>query len=86
MKRWEQHCAIGLFTVMLGIVLFAWGASIYIPSVYKTFLGIPYDVNPEFFNIVDQKISLGMISFFFFGMGSGVLASTLTIHEFEKKD
>lgn len=71
--------------VMLGIVLFAWAASIYIPSVYKTFLGFPYDVNPEFFNMVDQKISLGMSSFFFLGVGSGIIVSTLTIWELEKK-
>ena len=85
MKKWEESCVAGFFSVMLGVVLFAWGVSTHIPSVYKTFLGIPYSVNPEFADAFAWMMTLMMMGVLFLGLGLGFLGSVYTIYTLEKK-
>jgi hypothetical protein len=85
MKKWEETCVAGVFSVILWVILLIWGASMYLPSAYKTFLGIPYAVNPEFVDAFNLKLTLLMGGFLFLGLGLGFLGSAYTIYTFEKK-
>jgi len=85
MKKWEESCVAGIFSVILGVILFAWGVSTHIPSAYKTFLGIPYSVNPEFASAFAWMLLLMMMGVLFFGLGLGFLGCVYTTYTLEKK-
>lgn len=51
--------------------------SINIPSEYKTFLGIPYDVNPQYANSVYEIIVLLAMGLIFLFIGIGVFLTSL---------
>jgi hypothetical protein len=85
MKKWESNVIVGFFMFAIGLVLVLWGTSIHIPSAYNTFLGIPYQVNPEFASSFVQMIGLLLVGVFLIGMGLGSMVSSLTIYTLEKK-
>lgn len=85
MKKWEMNIVEGFFMFIIGVVLLLWGTSIHIPSAYNTFLGIPYQVNPEFGSLFSQMLELLLLGMFLVGIGLGSMFSSLTIYALEKK-
>jgi len=78
--------AIGaLVLIITGIVLIGVSMTIHIPSAYKTFLGIPYAVDPAFATSFYEIIVLSGMGVFFIGFGSGMLGCTAYIYRLEKK-
>lgn len=85
MKNWQQHLIAGFVILIIGFGFLLYAMSINIPSVYKTFLGIPYQVNPEYFVAFLQFIALYSFGLLFIGAGIGYLGSTYSVYKLEKK-
>lgn len=85
MNEWKQHVIGAIVTIIVGVGLLLWANSIEIPASYKTFLGIPYGVNPEYFFVLDQLVTLLVLGLFLLGAGAGMLSNTYTIYKLEKK-
>jgi hypothetical protein len=75
MRYSRQVLVIAFVLIVLGIGLIV-GASIQVP--YKTFLGIPYDVNPTF-------EFLFMWGILFLGFGLGIFGANDYVLRLEKK-
>jgi hypothetical protein len=85
MKEWQTHL-IGAFVIaIIGLGFLLGALIIQIPSAYKTFLGIPYSVNPEFVFWFNWMIVGLMLGFLYIGMGLGLMANTYSIYRLEKK-
>jgi hypothetical protein len=55
------------------------------PSVYSTFLGIPYAINPEFVSSFNEMMFLLIAGFFIFGVGLGTFGAIGYVLRLEKK-
>jgi hypothetical protein len=71
--------------IIIGLIVLVLSFSVDVPSAYKTFLGIPYAVNPEFVYSFNYKMATLMFGLFTLGMGLGVLIITGSLRELEKK-
>lgn len=85
MKEWQTNLVGAFIIIIIGLGLLLGATSISIPSAYKTFLGIPYAVNPEFAFSFYQMMVLLMSGFLTMGMGLGLMANTYSIYRLEKK-
>jgi hypothetical protein len=85
MKKWESNFIAGFFIFIIGLVLILCSHGFHIPSGYFTFLGIPYQVNPEFASAFSQMLLLLFVGIFLVGMGLGSMLSSRTIRMLEKK-
>ena len=85
MKQWEQNTIAAIILIVMGIGLILGANMIEVPARYRTFLGIPYDVNPDFFFAFEQVMTLLLLGLVGLGIGVGLLANTPTIYKLEKK-
>ena len=85
MKEWIQNLIGVLFLLILGFVVLMYAMSINIPSAYKTFLGIPYQVNPEYVASFGQLMLFYSIGIFAIGMSIGGFATTYSVYKVERK-
>jgi hypothetical protein len=85
MKEWQTNLIGAIVIIIIGIGLILGATTISIPSAYKTFLGIPYAVNPEFALAFYQMMVLFMMGFLIMGVGLGVIANTYSIYRLERK-
>jgi hypothetical protein len=85
MKQWQTNLIAGFVIVMIGLGFILGALIIQIPSAYKTFLGIPYAVNPESVFWFNWMIVGLMLGFLYIGLGLGLMASTHSIYGLEKK-
>jgi hypothetical protein len=85
MKEWQTNLVGAFIIIIIGIGLLLVAISIHIPSAYKTFLGIPYDFNPEFAFSFYEMMIFFMMGFLIMGMGFGLMANTYPIYRLEKK-
>ena len=85
MEEWKQHIIGAIAIIIIGLVLLLWATNMEIPAPYKTFLGIPYGVNPEYYYMVNQMLMFLLFSILLVGLGFGMLGSTYSIYKFEKK-
>lgn len=85
MKEWQTHLIGAFVIVIIGLGFLLGALTIQIPSAYKTFLGIPYSVNPEFVFWFNWMIVGLMLGFLYIGMGLGLMANTYSIYRLEKK-
>lgn len=85
MKEWQTHLIVSSIAIIIGVVTVLLGITTHVPSAYKTFLGIPYSVNPEYASAFLQMIALSLVGVFFIGIGFGTLAYTYSIYQLEKR-
>ena len=85
MMKWEEFLVVGIITLILGVTLIAWASNMYFPATYRTFLGIPYQVSPEYLEAFRQYMGLLIFGFMFSGFGLATVGCTVTIHQLEKK-
>ena len=85
MKGWQGCLVIGVGVAIIGLISLLFSFSVDVPSAYKTFLGIPYAVNPEFVYSFNYKIVTLMFGLFMIGIGLGVLILTGPFYRLEKK-
>ena len=85
MKEWQTNLIGSVIVILIGLGSFAFSMSIYIPSQYKTFLGIPYDVNSEYIFALNRFITFLILGIFLFGCGLGLLANTYSLYRLERK-
>jgi hypothetical protein len=85
MKEWQTNLIGAIVIIIIGIGLLFGATGINIPSAYRTFLGIPYDVNPAYGFAFYEMLVLLMLGFLIMGMGLGILANTYPIYRLERK-
>jgi xanthine/uracil permease len=85
MMKWEGYLVVGIIVLIIGAMLIAWASNMYFPTAYRTFLGIPYHVSPEYLDAFRQYMGLLMFGFMFSGFGLAVICCTATIYQLEKK-
>lgn len=80
-----QRIVSAIIIIAVGLGLLLGSFSIYIPSQYNTFLGIPYSVNPNFVFAFYAKLLLLIMGLFVMIVGLLVLAFASLFHKPEKK-
>ena len=63
--KWLTNLIYGIAIAIIGFVMVLGANTIEIPGRYKTFLGIPYETNPEFQIALISKLvlfSLGIVA------------------------
>lgn len=85
MKEWQTNLIGSVIVILFGFVLYGISQSIEIPSAYKTFLGIPYDVNPQYYTAFTQSLGLLLVSLLTIGFGIGIFLNTNSIYRLERK-
>jgi len=85
MKEWQGNIIGAIVITIIGIGLILWANMIELPTRYRTFLGIPYAVNPEFVIVSYQVVTLLFFGVLLLGFGLGILANTYSIYRLEKK-
>jgi|Deesub1362B_J571_1020462.scaffolds.fasta_scaffold02323_1 hypothetical protein len=85
MKEWQINLVGAAIIIAMGAGMMFWASSIEVPARYRTFLGIPYDINPDFVFAFQQMLMLLISGCIILGMGAGILLNTYTIYKLEKK-
>lgn len=85
MKEWHQNLIGSIAVNIVGLCMILWAYTIEIPEAYRTFLGIPYAVNPEYRVAFLQVLALFFFGIFALGVSLGILGNTYTIYRLEKK-
>jgi len=85
MKKWEEYLVAGVIVSIIGVTSLVWASNMYFPSSYRTFLGIPYQVNPEYVDALQQYLALILFGWSFLCLGLGILGCTAEIYNLEKK-
>lgn len=84
MEKYKQFVIASIFFSIIGVSLVAYGASIDIPSRYKTFLGIPYATNPEYATNFASKLITFFAGIVCLGIGLGILIPLYDFYKMEK--
>jgi hypothetical protein len=71
MKKWESHLVVGLSALIIGAILFSCEISIQFPTVYNTFVEIPYQLNPQNESTFREMLLLLLFGSFLVGIGLG---------------
>lgn len=85
MKDSHQILIVAATCFIIGLFMILGAFTIHIPSAYKTFLGIPYDVNPAFESSLIEMQTLIGLGIFLLGFGAGVLGTIGYILRLEKR-
>jgi hypothetical protein len=85
MKEYVQSLIVGFVFLIIALILIAIALSINIPSAYRTFFGIPYQVNPEYITAFGQFFILFIFGLLFGGVSIGILVSSYPLYMLEKK-
>jgi len=85
MKEWQGNVIGATVIIIMGIGMILSSTIIEVPARYRTFLGIPYDINPEFLFAFQQVMMLLLLGLFVLGMGVGILINSYSIYKLEKK-
>lgn len=85
MKEWQTNLIGGIVVIIIGISMSLGGTFVEVPARYRTFFGIPYDVNPEFAFSFILMMTLILVGILFLGIGLGILANTYSIYRLEEK-
>lgn len=85
MKEWEQNLIGASVLLIVGLIALLYAISIPIPSAYRTFLGIPYQVNPEYVAAFGMFLTMYSFGLFGLGLGLGGLIVTYSVYKIEKK-
>jgi len=85
MKEWQQNHIGSTVVIISGICLMLWANTIEIPQAYRTFFGIPYEVNPEYRFAFFEVMGALLVGVLIIGVGLGLLSNTYSIYRLEKK-
>ncbi|MGD0978705.1 MAG: hypothetical protein ABR962_06135 [Candidatus Bathyarchaeia archaeon] len=85
MKDSYQVLVVAVVFLVIGLGLMIGALSIPIPSVYKTFLGIPYDFDPAFESSFREMLTLYVFGILFLGFSLGVLGTIGYVLRLEKR-
>ena len=85
MMKWEGYLVVGIIVLIIGVMSIAWASNMYFPAAYRTFLGIPYQVSPEYLAAFRQYMALLMFGFMFLGFGLAVIGCSVSIYQLEKR-
>ncbi len=85
MKESTQNLIASLVILIIGIAALLYGNSINIPSAYRTFLGIPYQVNPQYVSSLSTAIIFYALGIFILGVSVGGFSATYSIYRVERQ-
>lgn len=85
MKESTQNLIASLVTLIIGIAALLYGNSINIPSAYRTFLGIPYQVNPQYVSSLSTALIFYALGIFIIGVSVGGFSAINSIYRVERQ-